>query len=77
MKRALFTLAIVSGLLTGCGREDAGAPVPKREAATVEQLNEMPPEARRAAENAARAGDFESRRMQEMADAQRKAQGGR
>jgi hypothetical protein len=74
--RPLLILAIASGLMAGCASDDAGAPVPKRAAISEDQIKTLPPEAQTAAANAAKAGDFQSQRMREMAEAQRRAQAG-
>ena len=73
----LMTLLVAFGLLAGCGAEDTGTKPPERKAMSTDEMQTLPPEAQKAAQNAQKAGDFQSKRMQEMADAQRKAQGGK
>lgn len=60
----------------GCANSDEGAAIPQREAPTSEQLQSMPPEAQAAAERARQSGDYQAQRMQQMADAQRRANAG-
>jgi len=78
MKRvpAFLMFFVAFGLLAGCA-EDKGTPPPDRKPVSEEQIKQMPPEAQQAAQNAARAGDVQSKRMQEMADAQKRSQGGK
>ena len=66
------------GLLAGCGNgSDDGAPIPTAaKPPTQQQLDAMPPEARQAAQNAQREGDFQSQQMAKMAAAQRASKGG-
>ncbi|AIE84823.1 hypothetical protein [Fimbriimonas ginsengisoli] len=70
-------IAIASGLSAGCNSSDSGTVPPPTAPLTQDQLDKMPPEARAAAQNASKAGDAQSQRMKEMADAQKKAEGGK
>ena len=72
----LFGLLVALSLVAGCGPSEVGAEIPTRSEPTEQELESMPPEARSAAQNAARAGNAQAQRMEQMAEAQRRAQSG-
>ena len=73
MKNAiLIPLALVA--IVGCTGADTGSEIPVQQPApTADQVQSMPPEAQKAMTDAQKAGDFQSKRMAEMAAAQRAA----
>jgi hypothetical protein len=75
-----LTLLALTGCVfaVGCSGADAGSEIPKAPPPpTAEQIQSMPPQARKAMEDAQKSGDFQSQRMAEMAAAQRAAAGGK
>ena len=72
----LAGICLASGLLIGCNSTQSEMPLPENKPATPEQIDAMPPQAKQSAEAAAQAGNVQSQRMKEMAEAERKAKGG-